>query len=379
MKIRSPKADLKEGESGMPRIGVREPPDAASSRHWRAAWLAAILSIPAPIGSTASEIPVFVFAGQSIAINSGTDSGLLPAGMLALQTNVLFFNARAHFVPTSEVHWHAYQPPTGPGWSSDCGCPNPQGSFGPEITTANRISIALYGGTTVAVFKYAVGATSLHKDWNPTMPGSLYKDMLARLMEALDVLPRETGFAGRIAGVFWTQGESDALDGPGTASAYATNLWQLVTAMRQDFLQASLPFVYGRILPEWPNAIAVRSAQEGLPLLLRDVCMVNADDFWTPTLHYNNEGTIELGKRYAAGLESIFRSRRSLEIFADSGSVRLRISGLPFSRWAAESADSVSGAEWHQIADGQSDILGFSESGLLPLEADMRFYRLAIP
>jgi len=79
------------------------------------------------------------------------------------------------------------------------------------------------------------------------------------------------------------------------------------------------------------------------------------------------------------GLECIFRSRRPLEIFADGESVRLRIVGLPFSRWAIESADSVSGAEWHRIADGQSDILGFSESGLLPPGADMRFYRFAIP
>jgi len=158
---------------------------------------------------------MFIFAGQSIAINSGTDSGRLPAQMLAPQTNVLFFNARAHYAPTSEVRWVIYQPPTGPGWSSDCGCQNPQGSFGPEITAANLISVDLYGGTPIAVYKYAVGATSLHTDWSPTVRASLYDDMRARFAEALLALPRETGFAGRAAGVFWTQGESDALDGPG--------------------------------------------------------------------------------------------------------------------------------------------------------------------
>jgi hypothetical protein len=253
-----------------------------------------------------AEIPVFIFAGQSEAINSGTDTGLLRPEELAPQPNVLFYNARTHTPATGAVHWVTYQPPTGPGFM-DCGHTNAQGSFGPEMTAANLISRKCYGGEPVGVFKYAVGASDLWNEWNPTHPG-YYPDMLSCFSNAMAALPRETGHAGLVAGVFWTQGESDALAGKATAAAYGTNLQNFVLVLRNHFGQPRLPFIYGRILPQWKNSRGVREGQQALTNCLPNVFMADADDLFTPTLHYDNAGTMKLGERYAEGFAALMVS-----------------------------------------------------------------------
>jgi hypothetical protein len=256
------------------------------------------------------NIPVFIFAGQSEAINSGTDTALMQSGALAPQCNVLFYNARTHTPATGAVHWVTYQPPTGPGYG-DCGHTNAQGSFGPEITAANLISRKCYGGGPLGVFKYAVGATDLWNGWNLNRP-NCYPDMLSCLSKAMTALARETGHRGRVAGVFWTQGESDALAGTNTAAAYGTNLLNFVLALRRHFGQPRLPFIYGRILPQWSNSQGVREGQQALTNQLQDVFMANADDLLTSTLHYDNDGTMTLGNRYAAGFAALMSSRAGM-------------------------------------------------------------------
>jgi hypothetical protein len=269
----------------------------------------------------AADIPVFIFAGQSEAINSGTDTGLMKPDALAPQASVLFYNARTHAPATGAVHWVTYRPPTGPGYM-DCGHTNAQGSFGPEMTTANLISRKCYGGGPVGVFKFAVGATDLWNQWNPNHP-YLYPEMLSALSNAMTVLPRETGHTGRVAGVFWTQGESDALAGTNAAAAYGTNLQNFVVTLRRHFGQPRLPFVYGRILPQWRNSQGVRDAQQALTNTLHDVFMANADDLLTPTLHYDNDGTMMLGNRYAEGFAALTLSRAGAGN-KRSGAVRAR-------------------------------------------------------
>ena len=196
-------------------------------------FVVALLVITAAGATFGADIPVFIFAGQSIAINSGTDTGLMRPEALAPQPNVLFYNARSHYPATGPVHWVTYRPPTGPGFT-DSGHTNAQGSFGPEYTAAQLISRKCYGGGPVAVFKYAVGATDLWNQWNPKHAG-LYPYMLNCLSNALAALPREKGRTGRVAGVFWTQGESDAIAGKYKAADYETNLKDFVLALRRQF------------------------------------------------------------------------------------------------------------------------------------------------
>jgi hypothetical protein len=82
-----------------------------------------------------------------------------------------------------------------------------------------------------------------------------------------------------------------------------------VLALRRDLEQPQLPFVYGRILPQWQYSEGVRDGQQSLPNQLTSVFMADADDLFIPTLHYNNEGTMTLGRNYAEGLVDLLSSR----------------------------------------------------------------------
>ena len=72
-----------------------------------------------------------------------------------------------------------------------------------------------------------------------------------------------------------------------------------------DLHAGNVPFIYARISPQWPNAELVRSSQERVSKELSAVAMVNADDLATPTRHYDNEGTLRLGGRFAAAFEQV--------------------------------------------------------------------------
>ncbi len=322
------------------------------------------------------DIPIFIFAGQSIAINSGTDSGRLSQALQAAQTNVLFYNARATAnAPTTTVHWAVYQPPTGPAYPSDSIYPDPQGTFGPEITTANLISKTFFRSDKIAVYKFAVGATSLHYFYNPVTPGQLYREMLVGLTNALATLPAETGYQGKIAGMFWTQGESDALDGVAFAAEYGSNLFQFVTSLREAFHQSRLPFVYGRITTAWPNAEGVRSGQESLTHLLKDVFMVDADDLVTATKHYDNEGTLELGNRYASAFQAILRHRLGLEIFFNQQWF-VRAYGIPYDTYEIEYTDDLTRAGWTSLGSTQMGVQGLADFAISIGDRPQGFYRI---
>jgi hypothetical protein len=208
--------------------------------------------------------------------------------------------------------------------------------------------------------------------------------MLEYLTSSLTTMPAETGYQGKIAGIFWTQGESDGIDGPEYAAVYGSNLLAFVTSLRQVFDEPRLPFVYGRITHHWSNADAVRAGQENLTNLVRDVFMVNADDFETATGHYNNDGTIELGNRYFAGFENILGSRPGLEIVSaggvGDGAMGLRIYGLPSALYGIEYSDNLAPGHWLPLSAVTTDVLGLAEYGDLgDTNKAMRFYRLRTP
>jgi hypothetical protein len=113
------------------------------------------------------------------------------------------------------------------------------------------------------------------------------------------------------------------LAGTNAAAAYGTNLQNFVVTLRRHFGQPRLPFVYGRILAQWRNSQGVRDAQQALTNTLHDVFMANADDLLTPTLHYDNDGTMTLGNRYAEGFAALTLSRAGAGN-KRSGAVRAR-------------------------------------------------------
>jgi len=225
----------------------------------------------APAAQPAGEkLLVFVLAGQSNMQGSG-EGAKLPAQLKAPQKDVLVFD--------------------GKGWQPL----KPGGRFGPEVTFGRDMAKAL--GRPVGIIKFAVGGTNLAYNWHPKVAKNLYAKTLALVNAAKKSRPIE------IAGMLWMQGERDSLFG-GMAEKYAANLKELVTSARKDYEAPQMPFVLGRVNPpaRYKFAGKVRKAQQ--EIAEPKTAWIDCDDLpkHRDNLHYNTQGQITLGERFAAAI-----------------------------------------------------------------------------
>ncbi len=88
-------------------------------------------------------------------------------------------------------------------------------------------------GVPIGLIPCAHGGTSMSQ-WDPTLKDkggdSLYGAMIRRFQT----------IGGKVAGVVWYQGESDA--SPSAAPKFPTKFEEFVAAVRRDFGQPDLPF-----------------------------------------------------------------------------------------------------------------------------------------
>jgi sialate O-acetylesterase len=98
--------------------------------------------------------------------------------------------------------------------------------------------ILLRTGIPIGLIPCAHGGTSMDQ-WSPELKDkqgdSLYGATLRRVIAA----------GGRVKGLLWYQGESDA--SPKAAPEYSAKMEKLIAAFRQDFAQPDLPFYYVQI------------------------------------------------------------------------------------------------------------------------------------
>jgi sialate O-acetylesterase len=151
-------------------------------------------------------------------------------------------------------------------------------------------------GVPIGLLPCAHGGTSMDQ-WSPALKDkegdSLYGATYRRFFA--------TG--GRIRGILWYQGESDA--NPKAAPAFAEKFEKLIAAFRQDFLQPELPFYYVQIgrhvnytnQAEWN---AVQDAQRKLESRIAKVGMVPAVDLSLDDgIHINTQDHKRLAARIA--------------------------------------------------------------------------------
>jgi len=129
-------------------------------------------------------------------------------------------------------------------------------------------------GVPIGLLPCAHGGTSMDQ-WSPALKDkqgdSLYGATYRRFLAA----------GGRVRGVLWYQGESDA--NPKVIAAFPEKFEKLIASFRQDFLQPDLPFYYVQIgrhvnntnQAEWN---AVQEAQRKLESRVPKVGMVPAVD-----------------------------------------------------------------------------------------------------
>lgn len=151
-------------------------------------------------------------------------------------------------------------------------------------------------GVPIGLIPSAHGGTSMDQ-WSPSLKdqggAALYGGMLRRF--------RAVG--GRIAGVLWYQGESDA--NPKASPVFAAKFQSLIEAIRVDFQQPDLPFYYVQIgrhvndsnIAEWH---AVQDAQRRVESLFRNVAMTTGIDLELDDgIHVGTDSYFTLAQRLA--------------------------------------------------------------------------------
>jgi len=150
----------------------------------------------------------------------------------------------------------------------------------------------------VGLVACAHGGTSMAQ-WDPAKKGeggnSLYGSMIRQVELA----------GGKVRGVLWYQGESDAFGGPAVFGAFPKVFTDFIAAVRADLGRSDLPFYYvqiGRVIMPADVAgwDAVREAQRTLPAQVPNTGVVSAVDLELDDLiHVGTQGLKRLGRRLA--------------------------------------------------------------------------------
>jgi sialate O-acetylesterase len=236
-------------------------------------------------------------------------------------------------------------------------------------------------GVPIGLLSCAHGGTSMDQ-WDPDLKSkggdSLYGSMLRRVQAA----------GGKVKGVLWYQGESDA--NPKSAPAFQQKFERLVAAIRTDFGQPDIPFLYVQIgrhisdsnVAEW-NAVqeAQRKAESSIP---NSAMIAAVDTALDDGIHVGTQDQKRLGKRMAnLATGATRRGPRPVSAQYANGTVRVVFSEVNASlrsagRLSGFSVHSASGAALAAIykarvdPDDRSAVL-LSIAGKLPEGAVLRY------
>ena len=153
-------------------------------------------------------------------------------------------------------------------------------------------------GVPVGLVACAHGGTSMEQ-WNPSKKEqggkSLYGSMIRQVKEA----------GGKVKGVLWYQGESDALGGGEAWKVYPRVFADFIGSVRSDFGQPELPFYFvqiGRFIsgadPKGWNA--VQDALRTLPERVPNTAVVSVIDLELDDgIHVGTQGQKRTGQRLA--------------------------------------------------------------------------------
>ncbi|MFT5129398.1 MAG: hypothetical protein ACI8W8_003020 [Rhodothermales bacterium] len=169
---------------------------------------------------------------------------------------------------------------------------NPGPSFAKAWCEANPdqeigIVCAARGGTRIG--QWRAGPSS--------MP--LYDSAIAATKAAL-------AGGGTLAGILWHQGESNSKN----PDAYPAALAELCARLRADLKQPDLPIVFGQI-GAWRaeyatfNEMITKQAAK----IANTACVTTEDLANKDAAHFNSEGQIGLGKRYAKAMQRLHARR----------------------------------------------------------------------
>lgn len=270
----------------------------------RLASLAAILACAAATAVAAkTEVPLFLFSGQSNMVGLGTNSSDLSTAQKAFfpDTNIKVY-LDAEGATTYMKKWSNLAAVFG-------GATAGQG-FGPELFFGKVLNDT-FPGRKFAFIKDARSGTYLGKatEWLPPSSnngtgGTYYTAMMGSIDAALKSFNTAfdtAKYAPRWAGFIWLQGEFDAMDA-GLSNSYETNLENLIKDIRAKAAVTDLPVILPMIDAQttWTNYAKIWKADIAMTTKLTHVDTVSTKGLPTDNIHYKAAGMVTIGERCAA-------------------------------------------------------------------------------
>jgi len=231
-------------------------------------------------------------------------------------------------------------------------------------------------GVPIGLVPAAHGGTSMQQ-WDPARKGQGGHSLYGATLE------RVKAVGGKVAGILWYQGESDA--NPADAALYEARMTALVQSFRADLGQPDLPFYYvqlgGFISDPFPESVSgwnrVRESQRTWSDSLPNLGMVSAIDCGLDDLiHIDTSSLKTLGKRLAAvaaglpapDLASIaFEPAQGLlRVSFTSVQGGLQSSGRPAGFTLRDAAGNELPAIYKVSLDGPDALLKLTDPALLP-------------
>jgi hypothetical protein len=171
--------------------------------------------------------------------------------------------------------------------------------FGPEVSFAHAISRAFPNDKHI-IIKHVATGTSI----NQWLPGSRLFDGLLRQRGFVKVSTNANNIVNKkVDAIIWMQGEKDARSAT-NANRYEANLKRFIMGVRSKLNSPHSVFIMGQVNPEdqaFHMLETVKQAQVNTQRALPRVKLVSTDGLGKiyDHVHYNTQGQMELGKRFA--------------------------------------------------------------------------------
>lgn len=175
----------------------------------------------------------------------------------------------------------------------------PLGRVGPSLFFARHVRE--YLDRPIALVPCAHGGTTM-KEWSPALKDRGGDSLYGAMLERIELI----GATGRVKGLLWYQGESEAMT-PTESATYDEVFLDLVDSLRRDLDQPGLPVIFVQIGrwtvrndPRGPHWETVRERQRLAAARRDNLFMVCAIDLrLDDQIHIAFEGNRRLGRRMA--------------------------------------------------------------------------------
>jgi len=289
--------------------------------------LLALSALPS-IANAQNTFDVYILAGQSNTDGRAEVSDLSGAQLANLQNNAIISylnpgSERERANPTSnpndlDVGTNGFRFLVPGSFSVDSTSSRSRSdTFGPELAFGASIAEATGTNNQIAIIKVSRGGTNLRNDWRvnstvnsgPDEPeGFLYRALLEEVNDRLADL-RSDGSTAIVKGFIWHQGESDSTNG---VNSYVERYIEFVESVRDEFGE-NIPFVVGELSRARSNSgtfnanlnqLVADSANNtsGVPSNISLVSSLGLETPSNDTTHFNADGQLELGQRFATAI-----------------------------------------------------------------------------